>query len=663
MSSQFRIIWRIMRGQRMRYGIALVCLAAATGLNYLVPLVGAAAIDHAIDHKPASGASGLVAATLDFLGGAEHLRAHLWLVIAAMVLVTAVSGVFSYLKGWLAALASDGIARRLKDELYDHLNHLPARYHDRADTGDLVQRCTSDVETARQFLAVQVMEIGNSLLLAGAALPLMLSLSAPMTLVSFALIPPLVIYSYIFFVRVRHVFKEVDESEGALTGVAQENLTGIRVVRAFARQDYERARFAVPNAAYRDASLRMIRLMAWYWSLSDLFSFAQVGLTLLVGSWWVATGGLTVGTLFAFITYLGIMLWPVRQMGRILTDLGKTTVSLGRIREILDERREQDHAAGPSATPAPAPGSSGMGVPPMPAGDKDQASSSKNPPGAAAPPAPLDPCRPPLAASARSAAAPPLPLTGRIRIRDLRYTHHGMARPALDGVSIDIEPGETLAIIGPSGSGKSTLMHLLLRLYDYDEGGIEIDGRELRAIPRKEIRARTGVVMQEPFLYARSLRENLRLGRGDAPEHEIEEAARAACIHESITNFEKGYDTLIGERGITLSGGQRQRMAIARAILKRPPILILDDALSAVDGETEALIIDALRQRRGRSTTLVIAHRLSTLAHADRVIVLDHGRVIQRGTHADLAARDGLYRRLWQIQTAIEEEFRAGAAG
>ncbi len=331
-----------MRGQRLRYTLALVCLLLATGLNYLVPLVGSVALDHAIAGKLAHDASPLLAATLSALGGPDHLRDHLWLAVVAMVGITALSGAFSYLKGWLAALASDGIARRLKNRLYDHLNHLPSRYHDRASAGDLVQRCTSDVETTRQFLAVQVMEIGNSLILVATVLPLMLLLHVPMTLVSFILIPPLVIYSYVYFVRVRHVFKAVDEAEGALTSVAQENLTGIRVVRAFARQDYEIARFATPNAAYRDTSLRMLRLMAWYWSISDLVSIIQTGLTLIIGAWWVARGDITVGTLFAFITYLGIMLWPVRQMGRILTDLGKTTVSLTRIREILDEPVESE---------------------------------------------------------------------------------------------------------------------------------------------------------------------------------------------------------------------------------------------------------------------------------------------------------------------------------
>ena len=451
------------------------------------------------------------------------------------------------------------------------------------------------------------MEIGNALILAATALPLLLSLSVPMTLVSFSLIGPIILYGYIYFRQVKHYFKAVEEADGALTAVIQENLTGIRVVRAFARQEHERAKFAGPNALYRDRSIRLLRLMSWYWSISDFVAFSQIGLTLIVGAHWIVTGRLSVGMLFAFLSYLGIMLWPLRMMGRILTDLGKTSVALTRIREILTVARE---------------------------------------------PAPDGPARP-----------QPGPLTGRIAVRDLHF-HHAAAglpatgRGALNGVSFDLHPGETLAILGPSGSGKSTLMHLLLRLYDYTEGSIQFDGRELSSLPRPWLRAQIGVVMQEPFLFSKTLRDNLRLGRGDAPDQEIEAAARAASIHETILSFEHGYNTLVGERGITLSGGQRQRVAIARAVLKRPPLLILDDAMSAIDAETEALILQALRERRGRATTLVIAHRLSTLAHADRVIVLDHGRIIQTGTHAELAAQDGLYRRLWQIQTNVEADFQ-----
>jgi ATP-binding cassette subfamily B protein len=600
-----------MRGHRLRYGMAMACLLLATLINFGIPLVGSATIDYAVS-APVAGAvpPRLIALMLALFGGAANLRAHLWFAPIAMVALSLVAGTFTYLKGWQASLASDGIARRLKEQLYDHLGHLPAVYHDRTDTGDLVQRCTSDVETARLFLATQVMEIGNAVILASAAFPLLLSLNIKLALVSFVLIPPIVVYGYVYFRKVKHVFKAVEEAESALTTIIQENLTGIRVVRAFARQDFERSKFATPNAVYRDRSVHMLRMMSWYWSISDLAALSQVGLVLIVGAKWVIAGTVSVGILYAFLAYLAIMLWPVRQMGRILTDLGKTSVALVRIGEILSVARETEP---PSPSYIPASG----------------------------------------------------PLKGALSVRHLRFSHAGQTEGtggALNDVSFSVAPGETLAILGPSGAGKSTLIHLLLRLYDYTEGSILLDGRELASLPRKWVRSQVGVVMQEPFLFSKTLRDNLRLGRGNALDQEIENAARAACIHETILSFDQGYDTLIGERGITLSGGQRQRVAIARAVLRHPPILVLDDALSAVDGETESAILDALKERHGRATTLVIAHRLSTLAHADRVIVLDQGRIVQTGTHAELVAQPGRYRRLWDIQTRTEAEFSREAA-
>jgi ATP-binding cassette, subfamily B, bacterial len=596
------LLWKQMRGFRGKYAWAIAALFVFTAINYLTPLIASATIDFALSHKPDE--SRLTAWIIGLMGGADFVKERLWFPALLMVLLTIVAGGFSYLKGRFAAEASDGIARRLKDRLYDHLQRLPAKYHDRAETGDLIQRCTSDVETLRMALASQVVEVSNAVLLLLTALPIMILLDGRMTLVSFALIGPIIVFGYVYIGKVKHLFAEVAESEGQVTRVVQENLTGLRVVRAFARQDFEIAKFAGPNKLYRDRSLTLLRLMSWYWSTSDLIVLIQQGIVLFTGAYFISQGTLTVGTLFAFIMFLNMLLWPVRQMGRTLTDLGKSVVALNRMGEILSEPEES---------------------------------------------APQTP------------ANPVSPVAGKIEVTDLVFGH-GEENAAINGISFTVEPGETLAILGPSGSGKSTIMHLLLRLYDYASGSIKFDGHELGDLDRQWVRSQFSVVMQEPFLFSKTIGDNIRLGRGAAANDEISEAARLADIHDTISGFPSGYSTLVGERGVTLSGGQRQRVALARALLQDTPVLLLDDALSAVDAETESTILEALRSRHGRRTTLVIAHRLSTLAHADKVIVLEKGKIIQHGTHAELAEQDGLYRRLWTIQNALENEMLAETA-
>ena len=585
-----------MREFRGKYAWAIAALFVFTAINYVTPLVASATIDFALSQEPDEGR--LTSGVIAMMGGAEFVRERLWFPALLMVLLTAVAGVFAYFKGRFAAEASDGIARRLKDQLYDHLQRLPAKYHDRAETGDLIQRCTSDVETLRLALSSQVVEVSNSVLLLLTALPLMIMLDGRMAGISFVLIGPLILFGYIYVGRVKHLFKDVAEAEGQVTRVVQENLTGLRVVRAFARQDFEICKFAEPNQLYRDRSLRLLRLMAWYWSISDLVVLIQQALVLFSGAYFIAMGSLTVGTLFAFLMFLNMLLWPVRQMGRTLTELGKSVVALTRMGEILSEPEER----------AP-----------------------------------------------QALATPAKPVEGRIEVANLVFGYND-EETELNGISFRVEPGQTLAIVGPSGSGKSTIMSLLLRLYDYQSGSIRFDGHELTDLDRQWVRAQFSVVMQEPFLYSKTIGENISLSRGGAVDDDVTEVARLADIHDTISSFGAGYSTMVGERGVTLSGGQRQRVALARALLQDTPVLLLDDALSAVDAKTEATILAALRSRHGRRTTLVIAHRLSTLAHADKIIVLEGGRISQEGTHAELVEAEGLYRRLWTIQTSLENE-------
>ena len=576
-NERYKALWDLTHGQRARYAASLGALFAGIGLSLLVPLATRRAIDDVV------------------LGEAPRW----WLGAAAAVIValSILSAMCMYAKGRWVAEASHGIARRVRMRLYDHLQHLPCPYFDSAESGDLVQRCTSDVETLRVFLSMQVVQIGRAVLMLAILVPLLAALDLRMTAASLGVIPFIIVYSTWFFGRVKRLYRCADESEGAMTSVLQENLTGIRVARAFGRERFEIARFAAKAAAFRDDSFAVSRLMARYWGVSDALCMTQVGAVLLTGGAWVIDGSLSVGTYFAFVSYINMLVWPIRQLGRILTDLGKAVVAMGRIEEILEVARESSDGR------------------PLPA--------AKQP--------------------------------GRIVVRNLSFAH-GDGTQTLSELSFAVEPGETLAIVGPSGSGKSTLMHLLVRLYDYREGTVLLDGRELRSIARSSVRRRVCAALQDPFLFSRTIGANVRFGREGASEGEMIEAAETACIHDSIQGFEEGYQTMVGERGVTLSGGQRQRVALSRALLADPDVLILDDALSAVDAKTEERIRTALTERRGRRTTLIIAHRLSTLAHADRILVLSHGRVCQLGTHDQLVADPGPYSRLWGLQTTLEDE-------
>lgn len=582
------------RGYRGRYGYALIALLMASSLLYLVPLVPQAVIDGVLDTQQGE-PSIFVRWLVPLMGGQDFLAGHLWVPALVVAGLSALAGFFTYFRGRWSAMASEGIILNLRDHVYDRLQHLPCEYFDTQETGDLVQRCTSDVDTVRVFLATQMVEIGRAVMLLLLPIPLMLMINPWMTLASMIMIPPIALFSIIFFRRVRAVFKLKDEAEGRMTSAIQENLSGVRVVRAFAREQYEIDQFEGRNRVHRDLDYRLYSIMARFWSLSDFLCMLQKAIVVGFGAWMLLEGHLEVGGFYFFLTAVAMFIWPVRQMGRILSDLGRATVAFDRIQEIL-------------------------GVPIESMSDSSGTSQ---------------------------------PLEGEVVFEGITFSHRESS-PVLHDISFEVQAGETLAIVGPSGCGKSTIVNLLLRLYDYEEGSIRLGREELSAIPRKRVRARIAVVLQEPFLFSKTLRDNIMLASPSAAEHEVHEATAAAEIHESIQAFEHGYETPVGERGVTLSGGQRQRVALARALLQVPDILVLDDALSAVDTETESAILEALRSRHQRHTTIVIAHRIATLMHADRILVMEDGHIVQHGSHDDLVAAPGLYRRLWKIQVGEE---------
>lgn len=594
-------LWRITAGQRARYSAAILSMALMNLFMFGAPLLGKYAIDVVVEQDFGYAQPQLLELARR-IEGSEPYLAYLIISAAGAVLVTALGGVFLFLRGRLAAVSSEQIVLNLREQLYHRLQHLQARFFDSADTGDLVQRASSDVETIRVFLASDLVEIGRAVMLVICVLPFLFYLNSTLAWYAICLMPFLVIGAYAFFSKVKDIFQVTDEAEAEMTATLQENLTGIRVVRAFARQAYETEKFGAKNAEFRNRNYQLIRLMGIYWSVSDFFAMSQIGVVLIGGAMLIMRGTLTVGELFAFVTYVSMVIWPVRQLGRVLTDAGKAVVSLGRVNEILDEPEE----------------------------------SAEHTPG-------------------RGRAR------GAIAIEGLTFSYQP-DRPVLRDISIRIAPGETLAIVGPPGSGKSSLIRVLLRLYPYSHGSVTLDGEEIATLNRQWLRRQIGVVLQDPFLYSRSIRANLAVGRPNAPEAEIVEACQDAAIHSSIEGFPEGFEAMVGERGVTLSGGQRQRLALARALLKDPPVLVLDDSLSAVDTGTERNILAALKRRKGRQTTLIIAHRLSSVMHADRIMVLDEGRVVQLGTHERLAAAPGPYRRLCEIQGALDASIRQDVA-
>ena len=581
---------------------ALIATIMMVIIGFLTPLLLSEIVDSILGSEPFTMPDFLMN-PINALGGRDFLRQNLWIPALALILMNVVNGVFTFIKGRSSAIASENIARKLRNDLYRHLQHLPFAYHVKAQAGELIQRCTSDVDTIRRFLAVQVMEVVNTVLMVVIAMSILLPRSVPITLYSLILVPPLFCFATWFFKMVHKSFEVADEADGVLNAVLQENLSGVRVVRALGQQEREVEKFDRVNNDLRKKNLRLNELLAIYWGGGDAISMTQTLLTLVVCIIYACNGWITVGTLIVFTSTLGMLLFPIRQLGRTLSDAGKAMVSMKRVQAILHEEAEPDE---PNA---------------------------------------LKP-----------------DLHGDIVFDHVSFAYPDDNVPVLRDVSFTIPAGKTAAVLGGTGSGKSTMMYLLQRLYTPTSGKITIGGVDIQQIDRKYLRAHVGLILQEPFLYSKSIRENVGITAPEQEAERIEHAADIASASGFIAKADKGWETVVGERGVTLSGGQKQRIAIARTLLKDNNILIFDDSLSAVDTETDAQIRAALRHEQKDVTTLIISHRVTTLSQADLILVLENGQITQQGTHAELCSQPGLYQRINSIQNALEEELTQAKA-
>ena len=509
-------------------------------------------------------------------------------------------GAFSFLSGRLAARTSEGIALRLRNYLFDHIQRLSFAYHDQTKTGELIQRATSDVDAVRRFFAEQAIGVGRITLLFAVNFVALLSLNVRLALLSVVVIPVIVAMSIFFFRRVSKAYEAFQEQEAKLSTTLQENLTGVRVVKAFARQSYEIDKFEQDNQEQFRRGRRLLTMHSLFWPASDILCGAQMVGGFFAGALMAIDGEISLGTYLAYAGLIIWVIWPMRNLGRMIVQMSTGLVSYGRVAELIREDRE-----------------------------------------------PLN----------EGSYAPPGDVRGEIVFRDVRFEYSDTDGAALKDVSLRCEPGQAVALLGSTGSGKTSLVNLLPRFYEYTNGSLTLDGVELREYPRHYLRRQIGIVEQEPFLFSRTVRENITYGVGrDVSDQEVKDAAQAAAIHDVITSFPEGYDTLVGEKGVTLSGGQKQRVAIARTLLKDPRILILDDATSSVDTETEGLIRGALGHLMQGRTTFIIAHRIQSVMNADLILVLDQGQIVQRGTHDELMVQQGIYRRIYDMQARIEDE-------
>ncbi len=583
-----------MKGHLYLYLIAVGVLFTLQYFRTLTPLFIQHIVDAIFDDK----ASALPMFIQSLIAG-DTIRQSLLLVAIFSIAFTLIRVVFIFLHRVLTAVFAERVAYNMRNTIYDKLQNLSFSYHSKAETGDLIQRSTTDVDTFRMFISEQLIEVMRLIFLITFAVYQMTRMNVPLTLITLATSPIVFTSAFVYFIYVKKIFKRVEEAEGTMTTTLQENVTGIRVVKAFANEHFEMKKFEETSKTFRDESFSLLKLMAVFWSATDFIIFIQYALTASFGVYFTLTGSMGAGEFIAFLAFVGMIVWPLRQLGRIIGDFGKTTVALDRIDDIVLKASEHDEDT--EHTP---------------------------------------------------------PIAGAVAFKNVSFQFDDDDKPLLKNVSFSVDQGETIAIVGKTGSGKSTMINLMVRLLENQEGSILFDGVDIKSINKKHLRKNVGIILQEPFLYSRSIYANIGIMDQKADKDKIFKAASIARVHDDILGFESGYETLVGERGVTLSGGQKQRVAIARMLLDDKPVLIFDDSLSAVDTETDIQIRRALSSYWKNTTVFIITHRIVTAKEADKIIVLDEGEIVEAGNHESLLAKDGLYAELWDIQSSIAYDFQ-----
>lgn len=516
----------------------------------------------------------------------------------SLVIFQVLRGGLMLLNGYLKGYYAEGIAQNMRNKLFRHIGNLSFSYHNNVDSGDLIQRCTSDIETIKGFLSNQLPQILYifASLISGAIQ--MASINVGIMLITFCVIPINFIASAIYFKYVSRKFDEIEKVEANMTTCIEENVNGARVVKAFAREKEEIEKFDKKNTTYKDEVEKMNRAMAYFWGFSDGITILQYAVTIGYCIFLAEKSLVGVGDIVVCISYISMLVYPIRSLGRIIGDFGKSIVAAKRVDEILS--KDDEYVINGTLKPE---------------------------------------------------------IKGNISFKNVSFKFDDAESELLNNISFDIKAGETIAIVGKTGCGKSTIVHILERMLEYTSGSILIDGVELKDIDKKWLRKHIGIVLQDPFLYNKTIMENVRISSPNKSVDDVYRASQMAHVHNDILNFDKKYETLVGEKGVTLSGGQKQRLAIARMLILNKPVLIFDDSLSAVDTETDQSIRNSIKKYSKETTTIIITHRITTAKEADKIIVLENGCISDMGTHADLANRDGLYASLWKIQGALEEEF------